>query len=57
MPGGDPGLFIVGYNDADHQLAVRIVNELCAVHIKRQAEVRVAGSPLNWQISVVQKAE
>jgi hypothetical protein len=56
--GNDPGLFVITCDGLEHDVAVKIVNELCIFYTKKQFEVTEnTGLPQKVHVSIVQRAE
>ena len=53
--GSSPDLVVIQISGLEHQTAVKIINELCAVHTKHQLEV--APPTAKFNISIVQPAD
>jgi hypothetical protein len=56
--GNEPGLFVIKINGFEHDLAVKILNELCDFYTKQQlTESRNGGQQQKINVSIVKGAE
>jgi hypothetical protein len=56
--GTEPGLFVIICNGLEHDVAVKIVNELCTFYTEQQIEdPNTTGKPQKVHVSIVQRAE
>ena len=56
--GNEPGLFVIGTKGLEHQLAVRILNELCTFYTQHWfGESQIGGQPQTVHVSIIQRAE
>ena len=57
-PGNEPGLFVVGCDRLEHDVAVKVVNELCTFGTEKQIESSENnGKPQAVHVSIIQLAK